>query len=130
MIKYANAVEGKTRLIVVEDTGDYYTDVEEYFSDIENWIEEDETIEQVLRRIPSYVYGTDKVIPKINANFIVDMLVENAELREDYDDVYMIAKLQQMLNKWSEEVAEVYGIDYNYKIDISDEIDEYLKRGK
>jgi len=128
MIKYADAE--KIRMMCIEDSDYCFTDIEEYFEDIEDSLEKNETIEQVLRRLPSYIYGTDKVIPRIDANFIVDTLSKNCALREDYDDILKIKELQRMLDVWCNEVADMYLTDYEYKIDISDEVEEYLKDRK
>jgi len=42
-------------------------------------------------------------------------------------DTTEIEELQQILDKWCTKVADMYLTDYEYKIDISNEIDEYLK---
>ena len=128
MIKYADADKEKYSIQLQKILATIIQMQKIIFSDIENWIEENETIEQVLRIIPSYVYGTDKIIPRASAEWIIDILVENRELSEGHSyDTTEIEELQQILDKWCTKVADMYLTDYEYKIDISNEIDEYLK---
>ena len=111
MIKYTDADKNKINFICVNASDSYYSEIEEFFEEFEECLEKNETIEQVMKEIPSYVYGTDKVIPRIDANFIADTLVENGELGVDYDDINMIKKIQKILDNWCLEVEELYEID-------------------